>query len=174
MLLLALLAAATEAAPSASSFSVKDWGIIGVMAAQGIAMLIWLQKGREAMAKEVAMVLDAKKEAAPMRVQDPLNVKAHVDYTPQAKHDELAGRVDSLREEVSSRVEELRAEMNTRFVEIARSSAESRGKLYDLLRGHGEKTAALAEKTELTSNRLVQMDTKIDTLLIRLGVRAKS
>lgn len=132
------------------------WGAIGVFVIGG--GLLGFQKLRSSLAKELKMELQSMHKAPPITVANsPLDVREHQETTPLPLHKELDKRVESLREEV-----------HERFAEAARSSAESRGKIYDLLRDQGNDISALKATSSVMSARVGQMDGKIDQVLLRL------
>jgi hypothetical protein len=90
-------------------------------------------------------------------VPQPLRVSEEKEYTPLPLHRVLEERVDSLDERVEQR-----------FIDAAKASADSRGKIYDLIRDQGVKIAALQADSASQTRSLHALDTKLDGLPERI------
>jgi len=145
-------------APSDVSFSSRDIAMLSAMLLTLGAVLAALVRFRKGLVDEVRTQLQAGSTPSPVSISpNPLQVQEAVQFTPLAAHEQLTERVEGIRQEVQDR-----------FAEAARASAESRGRIYDLIRENNTKTAGLQAKVEELSPRIVQLDGKIDRILERM------
>ena len=124
-----------------------------VIGGMGI-ILAFLQNLRKNAATEIKREIAADDEPTPMRVQQPLIIKAEVEYATKAAH-------EALRQDFS----EFRIEVRDAFNTSAVAASKSREKIYNALNDQAKLLAANTTETELTRQRLEKLDTKIDRVL---------
>lgn len=148
--------------PSDAAFSSRDIIVLILMLGGIVTALAKLSSIRKGLVEEVKTQLAAGANPATVAITpNPLQVTEAVQFTPLAAHEQLSARVEGIRQELQDR-----------FAEAARASAESRGKIYDLIRENGTRTAGVEAKVGEIGPRIVQLDTKIDRILERLPRKA--
>jgi len=102
----------------------------------GAIVLQRLQEGRKALAEEIRRENVAADEPQSVKLQSPLAVTQHVEFTPITDHLRLVQDFRDHRESV-----------DRRFIDMAAASSQGREKIYAAIRDQAKESAAIARET---------------------------
>jgi len=140
-----------------------DSATFGIVVAVILALTLWLfeyrRDQREAKRDEDRKIekIQAEKERLQQEKEPRANPPLHQQF---ASHDDVA--------DLEADIRKLEVDFNARDAANAKTSHESREKIYNSIRSLEQSVSALKKENELFNQRLHQMDQKLDRLIERL------